>query len=89
MKMHPDDVKNIKCDTCTVVCGLYMYGQGWRCPECIWKEREKLLAIVNSLLGVEDYDPAIPTAFVMVPRHIVDNLATTVERMEALDSKRS
>ena len=87
--MHPDEVRNIKCDTCTVVCGLYMYGEGWRCPDCIWKEREKLLAIAHSLLGTEDYVQSIKTGFVIVPRNIMDNLATTVKRMESLDKERN
>lgn len=41
--MKREDANKIKCDQCKVVVGLYQYAPGeWRCPECIWKEKELL-----------------------------------------------
>ena len=76
--MNLDSVRNIKCDTCQVVCGLYMYGEGWRCPECIWKEREKLIEAARSLLSAEDYS-SNDKASVVISRHSMDKLKEAVQ----------
>ncbi len=41
--MTPEEVKKIKCDRCGVIVGLYRHSKGWRCPQCIWNERENLI----------------------------------------------
>lgn len=40
--MLSEEVKRIKCDRCGVTIGLYTHDTGYRCPDCIWKEKEKL-----------------------------------------------
>lgn len=41
--MDPKAFNGIKCDRCSTTCGIYEHAPGcWRCPACIWKEREAM-----------------------------------------------
>ncbi len=50
--MRSEDAKKMKCDQCGVVVGLYQHDTGYRCPECIWKEKERLDKEVTRLLNM-------------------------------------
>lgn len=44
-------MKEPKCDRCKVTVGNYQYEPGkWRCPRCVWKERERLSAACEAVL---------------------------------------
>ncbi len=43
-----------KCDRCGVTIGLLRHNKGYRCPECIWKEREDVIREVNTLINSID-----------------------------------
>lgn len=88
MKMNPDAVKNIKCDTCRVVCGLHMYGEGWRCPLCIWTEREKLIEVIRSLLSATDYTSNNKSC-VVVSRSSMDQMKKAVQYATRVDKERN
>lgn len=45
----------IKCDRCGTIAELYRHINGWRCPKCIWNERENLIAWSNNLLKTIGY----------------------------------
>lgn len=48
--MTSEEAKKIKCDRCGVTVGLYRHNKGWRCPQCIWNERENLIEWAKNLL---------------------------------------
>lgn len=76
--MHPDEAKNIKCDRCKTTCGLYRHDTGWRCPSCIWTEREKLIEIAMCVLSAADYT-SNNKPIVVVSRYSMDQLKEAVE----------
>lgn len=49
--MKQEDAEKIRCDRCKVVFGLYRHKNGWRCPSCIWNERESLIEQAKNLLN--------------------------------------
>ena len=78
--MHSEEAKKIKCDRCRAVIGLYRHSSGWRCPQCIWNERENLIEWSKSLLSATDYthpDNKSKTV-VVVSRRSLDGLAEVV-----------
>lgn len=54
--MNPEEANKIKCDRCGVTAGLYRHSVGWRCPGCIWSERENLITWTKRLLATIDYN---------------------------------
>lgn len=72
--MDAKTVASIKCDRCGATIGLYTHPNGWRCPECIWNEREQLLESANALLNDADYSGKV----VRVSRDNVDALRKAV-----------
>lgn len=59
--MTPEDAKKFKCDRCGVEArcdksipmewfSLFRHTNGWRCPSCIWNERENLIEWAKSVL---------------------------------------
>lgn len=50
--MRKEDADKIKCDRCGGVIGLFQHDHGWRCPRCIWNEREIML---EALTACYDY----------------------------------
>ena len=52
--MRKEDTVDIKCDLCGVVVDLYLIPDvGWRCPPCIWKERQQLFELCEEVLRVD------------------------------------
>lgn len=51
--MNPEEaekLKGIKCDLCGTTAGLFnCLPNTWRCPACIWNEREALLGALKQL----------------------------------------
>lgn len=40
-----------KCGRCGAIFGLYQFTSDcWRCPECVWKEREKLIELCKQVV---------------------------------------
>ncbi len=77
--MHSEDAKKIKCDRCDGVIGLYQHDKGWRCPLCIWKERENLIKQAKGVLSSSDYHYASGET-TKVYRKNMDALAIAVQR---------
>lgn len=83
--MKPEDARKIKCDRCSVVVGLHRHSKGWRCPSCIWNERENLIEWAKNLLNVYSYtsllhaDNNIQT--IVVSRRSMDALAEVVQEV--------
>ncbi len=73
----------IKCDRCGGVVGLHCHSTGWRCPSCIWNERENLIEWAKNLLSATDYTNAINSdkqqMSVVVSRRRMDALAEVVK----------
>lgn len=78
--MHSEDVKKIKCDRCGGVIGLFRHRKGWRCPTCIWSERENLIEWARDVLGSGNYaDTTSETKqMVVVSRRSMDALAKVI-----------
>ncbi len=81
--MLPEDAKSIKCDRCGVTVSLYRHANGWRCPSCIWNERENLISWAKSVLSAPDYTYIAHDnkQSVMVPRKNLDSLAEVVKEV--------
>lgn len=81
--MNPEEAKKIKCDRCGAVVGLHRHTDGWRCPQCIWDERENLIEWARSLLSATDYTTAAATdsKAVVVSRMSMDALAEVVKEV--------
>jgi hypothetical protein len=49
--MNKEAAAKIRCDKCQAVCGNYQFAPGqWRCPKCIWAQKELLLAVCKKIL---------------------------------------
>jgi len=82
--MHSKEAKLMKCDRCKAVVGLYRHNTGWRCPQCIWNERENLIEWAKNLLSAVDYTSADDTRqAVVVSRGGMDALAEVVKEVTA------
>ncbi len=46
--MKKEDADKIKCDRCGAVTSLFQHDYGWRCPQCIWNEREIMLEALSA-----------------------------------------
>lgn len=81
--MHPEEAKKIKCDRCGATCSLLRHATGWRCTQCIWNERENLIAWAKNLLKEDDYTNALYSdkRAVVVSRKNMDSLAEVVEEV--------
>lgn len=81
--MKSEDAKKIKCDRCNAVVGLHRHDTGWRCPSCIWNERENLIEWAKSLLSTIDYITAADTnrQAIVVSRRSMDALAKVVQEV--------
>ena len=85
--MTSEDAKKIECDRCSGVfaTGLYRHTNGWRCPSCIWNERENLIEWAKNLLSATDYTNAINNdkqqMSVVVSRRGMDALAEVVKEV--------
>lgn len=81
--MKPEDAKKIKCDRCDAVVSLHRHCTGWRCPSCIWSERENLIEWAKSLLSATDYVTAADTdrQAIVVSRRSMDALAEVVQEV--------
>lgn len=77
--MTPEDAKKIKCDRCATTFGLYRHSDGWRCPVCIWNERENLIAWAGRVLDIPN--SAKSNKGVLVPRDRMDALAEVVKEV--------
>lgn len=85
--MNSEEVKKIKCDRCGAVIGLYRHDTGWRCPQCIWNERENLIEWAKNLLNTNDYKSETKRRTVVVMRKNMDSLAEVVKEVTAVPSK--
>jgi len=83
--LNPEEAKKIKCDRCGAVIGLHRHSDGWRCPQCIWNERENLIEWARCLLSATDYTTAANTdrQAVVVSRRTMDALAEVVREVTA------
>lgn len=90
--MKPEEASAIKCDRCGAMVGLYRHSNGWRCPLCIWSERENLIEQAKDLLNATDYtnigkrisynnNNNNPTHVVVVSRLSMDGLAKVVQEV--------
>lgn len=79
-------ISDSKCDRCKEGFGLYMYGKGWRCPLCIWTEREKLIEVARSLLNAADYTSNSKSC-VVVSRYSMDQMKKAVEYATRTDKE--
>lgn len=81
--MKSEDAEKIKCDRCGAVVGLYCLNTGWRCPSCIWSERENLIEWAKILLSATDYITAKETnrQTIVVSRRSMDALAEVVREV--------
>lgn len=79
--MKSEDIKKIKCDRCDVIVGLHCHSTGWRCPSCIWNERENLIAWARNLLNTITYTSILDDTkpVVVVSRKSMDALAEVVK----------
>ncbi len=78
----------IKCDRCGNRIGLYTHDYGWRCPLCIWTEREKLIEIARCLLSAADYVNSDKSS-VVVSRYSMDEMKKAVEYATLMDKERN
>lgn len=84
--MTSENAKKNKCDRCgssEIVVGLYRHANGWRCPSCIWNERENLIAWAKNLLSANDYTHKDnqKKQVVVVSRRNLDGLAEVVKEV--------
>ncbi|KKN91239.1 hypothetical protein LCGC14_0221070 [marine sediment metagenome] len=84
--MLPEDAKKNKCDRCGVIVSLYRHANGWRCPSCIWNERENLIKWSKPLLNLTHYTAAKykDNPVVIVSRRNLDALAEVVKEVTSI-----
>lgn len=72
----------IKCDRCETAIGLYRHKNGHRCSQCIWDERENLIAWVKDVLSNgKVYDSTHEKQTMLVDRKKMDALAEVVKEV--------
>lgn len=72
--MKPEDEREIqnkngsklmRCDRCGTPYSLDRHGTVYRCPVCIWDEREDLITEVNSLIALAKIRSSYPSKYVL------------------------
>lgn len=91
--MTPEEAKAIRCDRCGAVVGLHQHRDGWRCPQCIWNERENLIEWARNLLNAIDMSGkhcslgmGVNDArlMIVVSRKSMDDLVDVIQEVTAL-----
>ena len=81
-----------KCDVCGTFCGLWLTGDGWRCPSCMWAEVVELRAEVKALVsGAKDRlarcgDAAVKALCLDHDHDSPDDVQAGIERLQAVIS---
>ncbi len=84
--LTPEEAAKIKCDRCRATCGLMQHDYGWRCPTCIWTEREKLIEVARCILSAADYI-SNDKPVVIVSRYTMDKLKEAVQYATLADKE--
>ena len=85
--MTPEQAAAIHCDRCKCTCGLMQYEAGrWRCPQCIWDERGRLLEALKD--ATENYRDALEDMQPLLrEKHKCDETVAAYEKVIAAVEK--